>query len=357
MNKKFIVLLLAAAILSSSAYFIFPQVVNFSDQTGLAISFAIFILQAGAAWYFITSLNAFKKGLKIAYIILALGIFAFALNQLQLPVSSFVELDPILNAFYVVLSTSIGSLLMYLGMWKFARLVNTRGLWSSFFTVAGFSLLLAIATSFVPHEDLGLDEMLIDGIFGTYILGAGFSIGATMLALQLKKRLGASYKKAMGWLAAGLALAAIASIHETAIRLLTLPPEFAEFYFGYTINLLPYMLVAALFLKAGLLFKQTSIEFEKLPANATYLDVINYTAQIASNPADLDVALDKVREITSLQEPGKEMSASDKTKLVNVYLQIEKYLTTKEPLRKLTVEDLRARLPEDFQRALVGTKS
>lgn len=355
MYKKFIALLLVIFLLSSSAYFVFPQVTNLSDKTGLAVSFAIFISQAVAAWYFLTSLGAFKKGLRIAYAILASGIFLFALNQLQLPAGTFIELDPILTAWYIVSSTTIGSILMYLGAWKFARLLQIHSFWSSLLAIAGFSLALALATSFAPHEDIGLDESLFDGIFCTYIIGAGFCIGATALALQLRKKLGKSYTKAITWLAAGFAIAAIASVHETAIRLLPLSTALPSFYFDYTINLLPYFVVAILFLKAGLLFKETSVELGKLPENATYLDVINYAAQIASSPAELDVALDKVREVTATQAPGKEMSAADKSKLLTVYLQIEEYLTTKEPLRKLSKEDLRARLPEEFQEALGDT--
>lgn len=357
MIKKFIALLIVIGLLSSSAYFIFPQAEATSDKTALMISFAIFISQAIAAWYFLTSLGAFKKALKIAYAFVGLGIFAFALNQLQLPLSTFVVLDPVATAWYVVLSTSIGSLCMYLGTWKFGRLLQVHGFWGSLLAVSGIAAALAIGTTLVPHPELGLSEYILDGVFATYMVGAGFCIGAAMLTLRLKKKLGASYKHAMGWLAAGFAVAAFASTHETAIRLLpidTIAPTFFEFYFSYSINLLPYLLVAILFLKAGLLFKETSVELGKLPENATYLDIINYTAQIASNPADLDVTLDKVREITAAQQPGKEMAATDKNKLLAVYLQIEEYLTTKEALRKLSKEDLRARLPEEFQQALAS---
>ena len=78
----------------------------------------------------------------------------------------------------------------------------------------------------------------------------------------------------------------------------------------------------------------------------TILDAIFYLAGLASNPADIDPLLDKVRKITVTDEV---FSAADTLELMRVYLQIEEYLETKEPLRTFTKEELRARLSPELQ--------
>ena len=76
----------------------------------------------------------------------------------------------------------------------------------------------------------------------------------------------------------------------------------------------------------------------------TPLDLVNYAASLASNPSDIDHTLDAVRLITSQLQPGQAPDAQDGDKLLSVYVQLEAYLTTKEPIRAFTKQDLRKRL-------------
>ena len=75
---------------------------------------------------------------------------------------------------------------------------------------------------------------------------------------------------------------------------------------------------------------------------------MTYAAQLISNPSAVDPILDKVRKITAAQQRRTDLSVADKTALVEVYMQLEDYLVTKEPLVHITKEDLRVHLPEDF---------
>lgn len=81
----------------------------------------------------------------------------------------------------------------------------------------------------------------------------------------------------------------------------------------------------------------------------TTLDMVTYAAGLASNPADIDPLLDRVRSITARLGPGQSPSAEDDQSLVDVYLQVEQYLTLKEPIRAFSKVGLRARLAPELR--------
>ena len=78
------------------------------------------------------------------------------------------------------------------------------------------------------------------------------------------------------------------------------------------------------------------------------LDVITYVASLASKPMEIDALLDPVRAITAKLGPEKILTVSDEDVLAAVYLKIENYLTTKEPLRTFTNIELRSKIGEKF---------
>lgn len=105
------------------------------------------------------------------------------------------------------------------------------------------------------------------------------------------------------------------------------------------------LLVVGLF---GTLFKPA----EKTTTRAAnILDAIFYLAGLASNPADIDPLLDTVRRITATELDGQ-VSTTDTNTLINVYLQIEAYLGTREPIRTFTSEELRSRLSPEVQQQI-----
>lgn len=82
------------------------------------------------------------------------------------------------------------------------------------------------------------------------------------------------------------------------------------------------------------------------------IDLVTYAAGLASDQTSFDPALDTVRSITSMLEAGQTPSAEDEKKLLNVYLQIEQYLTTSDPVRKFAKDDLRAHLNTELRQQL-----
>lgn len=78
------------------------------------------------------------------------------------------------------------------------------------------------------------------------------------------------------------------------------------------------------------------------------LDLATYTASLASNPNEIDPLLDRVRKITATHSIESGLTADDEAELLAVYLKLEAYLTTHDPIRTFTKEELRNRLPQDL---------
>jgi hypothetical protein len=103
----------------------------------------------------------------------------------------------------------------------------------------------------------------------------------------------------------------------------------------------------------GSLFKH-----ETVTTNITnVLDLVTYMASLVSNPDDIGSSLDTVRDITARLSPGESLPVDDINQLLGVYLNLETYLTTKEPLRSFTKDDLRKRIPESLLRQLTNYKT
>jgi hypothetical protein len=85
----------------------------------------------------------------------------------------------------------------------------------------------------------------------------------------------------------------------------------------------------------------------------TTLEMVTYVAGLAANPDAIDGLLDAVRHITSRLQPGQLPTQADDEALMAVYLELESYLTTKEPIRAYTKEQLRQRLSPILQQRLV----
>jgi hypothetical protein len=84
----------------------------------------------------------------------------------------------------------------------------------------------------------------------------------------------------------------------------------------------------------------------------TIIDGVTYVAGLVSNPEDTGQLLDAVRDITARLQPGEAPSAEDEQQLFSIYLQLEGYLITKEPLRHFIKEDLRKRIAEPLIKQL-----
>jgi hypothetical protein len=86
------------------------------------------------------------------------------------------------------------------------------------------------------------------------------------------------------------------------------------------------------------------------PTSAQPIEVVMYLASLASRPQEIDGIMDGLRMITAKQKPGLEaLSKEEQLALADVYLQLQKYLIEKEPVRVFSKEELMAKVRAKFQ--------
>jgi hypothetical protein len=335
-----------------------------NDRAALAFLAVTSIFETGATWLFLRSLRTFKPALKTPYILLTIGILLVPLPQF-LWVAGFLlrasGAETLINTVFL-LAYFLAAPLMYLGIRKFARLVSARSIWCSIrFILAltlGVTTLLALA--FLPalaKAQIGLVmEIIAIIIIGGLTLSILCSVAATIVALRIRNTVGTSYRQAMSGLTSALAATLLVFIHEMLNTFNILQdPAYLAF------DKWPYALAGLLFLRAGQLFWRSGQAPKQLEANATYLDAVVYVAQLASNTAAINGALNKMRVITAAASnttgSTQELTAKDKATLMEAYLEIETYLTAQDPLRKYTKEYLRNHYTTyDFQQALATAR-
>lgn len=79
------------------------------------------------------------------------------------------------------------------------------------------------------------------------------------------------------------------------------------------------------------------------------VDIVMYTASLASNPQAIDGIMDDVRIITAHLEPGQVPGEEDVKQLAKVYQRLEGYLVRDEPLRVYTQETIRSKILKKFR--------
>lgn len=351
MSNKFFIIFSGIVVLSLASLFLLPEG-TVADQIYLSVCIATFFSQITALVFFLTSLRVFKQELRTAYKILSAGIFLFSLPAFILPTSSMIEIDAIILSSFVVGSSVLGAVVMYIALRWFAKLLAIRTPFTSTAVALSAAILLGVASAFLPHLEFPYEEYIVDILFAGYIVAGTIAAISAVIALEIRRKLGQLYKSSIGWLSAALFVAAFACLHETLIKLL--PPFSDPFFNGYlvSVGLWPFLLTAALLLQASIAFRRVSARNFDIPANATPIEVVSQVARMASDPSAIDVTLDKIREISATQTGKSRLSASQEATIVAVYQEIEAYLTTKEPLRRYTVEDIRTLLPEDFNKLL-----
>ena len=351
MNKKIIVtlfIILALTALVSGALLQLPQVTEVPGKIAIFMVFATSITQILAVILFLSTLSTFKRDLKFAFLMVAAGVFILSALQLVPTLTLFVTIDnlALFNGLYIG-PYILGGLLIFAGLRTFAKLLDVRDRRTAFPLVLGCSLLLACIAVFLPHPPIvGVSEPLVDTIMGSIAWCGGFSLASVLLALRIRRMIGPIYKSAMLWFALAMMALTFTTYHELVVKL-----YFEDSSYTGDLSLWPFLLTGILFLQTGLAFRQSGRQFVHVQANASPIDVVITMSQLISNPAVIDPELDKIRAITAQGKTGQ-LSTTDRATIQSVYLAVEDYLLTKEPLRSFTREELRADLPAEFLNSL-----
>lgn len=361
MNKKLIALYALAVVTGVLGYFI-PTTTTQLTEFGYGVMFASASVMAVAAvftiWFLVTSLKEFKSGSRIAYYIISAGILFYALAQIeQVTVALLAVYKPELvtsiwatSAFFLV-PFGLSALGMFLGVRKLAGVLSVRTFWTSFILTMGLGIVTAGGTLLLPQTPTGdpTIDLIAKVIFATCAVAGSFALTATMVALHIKNTISSTYRRAMQWLAIGLGMMAFASFQEIIAKG---TPMIDTPYVTHSLDIVPFLLAGLLFMQAGYAFKAAT--FTRLSSNATYIDSVLYAARLVSNPADIDQSLDDLRGVTSGLTDKSSLTPEQKETVLRVYLDIENYLETKEPMRNITKASLRERMTAEFQSALAA---
>ncbi|HSX03093.1 MAG TPA: hypothetical protein VLI05_07360 [Candidatus Saccharimonadia bacterium] len=344
MKKSFAIILGLAAVIAAAICVIDPATTSLGAGNRLRLAFSVVMcwLQLWASWYFLSSLREFKSGLRTAYTLIVIGMFLIivpvVLFSIALVSGSAPDWLGIISAAVYFSST----LVVYLGVRRFAKLLSIHYIWNSIWFGLGLALLVAGVMALVPGAPIGIAQLVAWSVT--------FSLAATVVAVRIRHLIGITYNAAMTSLVTALALTAVAGLHETIIDVIW--PDGLGWYSGYGITLWPYLLMTAFFLRAALQFHNSNRPLSNVETNGTFLDAVIYAAGLVSTPAAVDSALNQMRLITADMNSQSTLTAAQRLTLVEVYRELENYLLTKEPLRKITREDLRSHLTYDFQQAL-----
>lgn len=319
----------------------------------LASSLLQAILQLGAAILFIIGLKHFKEALKRSYFLIAASIFLLGLARMQLPLFQSLNLwdTPWINYGLLESIPALAHFIMFIGVVSFTNLLKLNSKITSFLRTAGGLLLCMAAITLIPHPSNDFTELAFDLSNNFLVIVIYFGILSAILVFKIKQNTIASYTNAMAWLFAAI----LFSVLSAGQLLLFYFIGFDNFYVQSGLILLPYLISSVLYIKAGYAFNL--IELYTVTAqnenHASYIDVIIYATNLASNPHLVEPYRETLREITSQISPGQTQFSSDiQGALSNLYLTVEGYLIENEPLKKITKDELRSNISKKFNFSL-----
>lgn len=364
MNKQHILGALRTKIVATSVAIFIVGVVgglalvdrtpDFRFTVAIALMAALFSLLAIPV--FLAGLKSFKAGLRRSYILLVIGIGIFGLAQFQIPAVN-------LTGWWVWLDSGLAGLVymvsvipMLLGLRKFAKLLSIKTKWVSIWLCILTFIVLEAALLFVPHVHNTDSEVQFRVFIAIVAWSSVVMLFCAMLALSIRKVIAEAYKKSLWWMGATFFMLLFGGLHFIVVYHLL---NNGDWYFDYSINILPFTIGGLLFVKAGYEFnavdyvlsegdaEQGTVTEGKHPQPSA-LDVISHVASLASNPSDIDAILDDMRVVTSRIEAGKAPENEDEGKLTEVYKRLVIYLTRQDPLRQYTDASIRDNLTATF---------
>jgi|GEM_PF-712878 len=315
-----------------------------SDRAEFAVTLASSMVQFASAYLFLYAIRSFKPVLRKSYILIVIGIGMLAFVQLGLPVATLFHLYnfwPLL--ILVLLFFFCSGIFMYMGIRKYALLVEVRNKSTYWRWVIGFAVILAVLLTVIFHE-APLPQILACSL--------AFNAASVMMAWRIRQQLGSVYTDAINKLIMSITAIIIFDLHMAIAQAFW--PDGKGWYFTFGIHYWPQVLWAVTSLLAGQAFLRTVYYPQTLQENADFIDSIMYTAALASNVQAIDPILDQLRILTAKKKP-EDFTDQDRKALLAIYRQIEDYLVTSDPLRTYPREELRSHLAYDFQSALKST--
>jgi hypothetical protein len=322
------------------------QISSVSAHGALALGVTYTLMQVLTLWLFFAGLRNFKEGLRRPYTILCVGLICIALAQLQTPVALLAGAVWWLTSGAAALLYVAPNIFLFAGLRSFMHLLNIRSRWTLYRIAMPAVLVLPVVSFFLPVK-LSTSAATVVAAHSYVALPMwqmGVNAICAYMAWRIQKTMGHAYTEAMRWLFIAMVTYTIMSIHFIILAYI----GYDATWYGRTGAYLGvFAALGTVFVIAGYKFWEIGAHTERI-ANATAVDVVLYVASLSTNTHEIDPILDELRRVTARQAPGQPLTPDDERALSRVYMQLENYLTTLEPLRKLTAAGLRQRVNEQF---------
>ena len=239
---------------------------------------------------------------------------------------------------------------MYVGVRRFAKLLQIKSVWMSGWFYALICLSAAIGIAVVPLQtpDPVYSPLMYDVLHAIGVVESLSYLAVAVLLWSIRANASIAYHRALGWFWLMAALQAI--MHSTFIA--------SDYVWRDSLVVLSAVLLLVSYfaqLMTGYAFYRMSLGDEPAETvdntDTTLVDVIVYVASLASKPGEIDLILDSLRRITAMDHGAQPAYTQNERRILEqTYRQLEDYLTTKEPLRAFSRDSLRSLVEERFGR-------
>lgn len=356
-TKRTLYLIYFAALAAGAGSFLLPVVSSVKDPMvthwRAAFSIVITVAMCSAATWFMASLGQFKERLRRVYVLLGVGLIIFSVAMAQLAVIGLLDQwDSVwATGGGIVLLFALGCIFAYTAMRLLSRMLNLHGLLPSFWAVTSISVVVGVLFGIVATYTLRYEMEGIATYIGAVAATALYLLCSALLAGRLRQAIGVRYQSVMRWQAIAFSAFALGALHEATTTIFF---DANAWYEAYGVYLWPFVLTGLLFVRASYEFRLlttqevAAIASHEEPTDQDYIDTFVAVAGLASNPKEIDDIIEEMRVVTANLPPGSTMTVDQKKRLVAAYYQLEQYLTTKDPLRTYTKEEIREQATPGF---------
>lgn len=321
----------------------------------LIVTAMLTIVNGGAAALFIMGRQKFTSELKAAYVVIGVGLVAYAVSNMQYPLllvlglrgSFFMEGGP------TAILPVVGIVTMYAGIRRFARQFEIHAFTLKWRLVLAGSAAAAVLAAILPIPAVQDPALAIQAraTLAFVAWASIFILANTYVMYRIKVVAGRLYTPALTWFFVGLAFQALMA-PQAIIAVYLLGPDHP--YSNSPYLYLPVLLSGLALLRSAYLFNAIgSLEADsrKKPAKPmtkaiSSIDVVICAAQLASNTESIDPLLDRVRIMTAMVSGDHTLTDSQEAELLSIYKALENYLVHKEPVLQFTPDEVRQQVVE-----------